>query len=114
TAARETRVARVVRHLHHHYTEHIDLESLAEAFYVSRHHLAREFRRSTGTTVITYVNDLRVDQARRLLVETGLPIAQIAAAAGVTTAPHGTPQCRARTRTTPRQGRGARPDSEGR
>lgn len=113
TAARETRVARVVRHLHHHYTEHIDLGTLAETFYVSRHHLAREFRRSTGTTVITYVNDLRVDQARRLLVETELPIAQIADEVGFTTVTHFNRVFRERSGTTPRQVRGARPGSGG-
>lgn len=109
TAARETRVARVVRHLHGHYTEHIELEALAERFYVSRHHLSREFRRHTGTTVISYVNDLRVDQARRLLIETELPISRIAADVGFSTATHFNRVFRERMGVTPRHVRRERP-----
>lgn len=114
TAARETRVARVVRHLHGHYTERIELESLAERFFVSRHHLAREFRRHTGTTVISYVNDLRVDQARRLLIESEVPIARIAEDVGFTTVTHFNRVFRERTGTTPRQVRRERPSAEAR
>ncbi|WP_114855310.1 AraC family transcriptional regulator [Brachybacterium sp. YJGR34] len=109
TAARETRMARVVRHLHDHYTEHVELEELAEQFYVSRHHLSREFRRLTGTTVISYVNDLRVDQARRLLIESDLPIARIAEDVGFGTVTHFNRVFRDRTGTTPRRVRAERP-----
>lgn len=109
TAARETRVARVVRYLHGHYTEHIELEALAETFYVSRHHLSREFRRHTGTTVISYVNDLRIDQSRRLLIESELPIAQIAEDVGFSTVTHFNRVFRERTGSTPRQVRSERP-----
>lgn len=109
TAARETRVAQVVRHLHGHYTERIELEALAERFYVSRHHLSREFRRHTGTTVINYVNDLRVDQARRLLIESELPVARIAEDVGFSTVTHFNRVFRERTGVTPRQVRSERP-----
>lgn len=111
TAARETRVARVVRHLHGTYTEHIELGALADQFYVSRHHLSREFRRHTGTTVISYVNDLRVDQARRLLTESELPISRIAQDVGFTTVTHFNRVFRERTGTTPRHVRSERPDA---
>ncbi|SRR5690606_27474427 len=109
TAARETRIAQVVRHLHDHYREHIELADLADQFFVSRHHLSREFRRHTGTTVITYVTDLRVDQARRLLVETDQPIGQIAESVGFATVTHFNRVFRERTGTTPRAVRAARP-----
>ncbi|MFC7376737.1 helix-turn-helix domain-containing protein [Brachybacterium sp. GCM10030267] len=109
TAARETRVARVIRHLHGHYTEHIELGELAERFFVSRHHLSREFRRHTGTTVISYVNDLRVDQARRLLQETELPVGRIAADVGFATVTHFNRVFRERTGSTPRAVRSTRP-----
>lgn len=109
TAARETRIVRVVRHLHEHYREHVDLSELAEAFFVSRHHLSREFRRHTGTTVISYVNDLRVDQARRLLVETERPIGRIAEEVGFTTVTHFNRVFRERTGRTPRSIRAERP-----
>ena len=85
------------------------ITELAEAFFVSRHHLSREFRRHTGTTVISYVNDLRVDQARRLLVETERPIGQIAEEVGFTTVTHFNRVFRERTGRTPRSIRSERP-----
>lgn len=109
TAAREARIVRVVRHLHEHYREHIDLSELAGAFFVSRHHLSREFRLHTGTTVISYVNDLRVDQARRLLVETEHPIGRIAEEVGFRTVTHFNRVFRERTGRTPRSIRAERP-----
>lgn len=110
TAARETRAAQVIRHLHEHYTERIELTALAELFYVSRHHLSREFRRHTGTTIISYVNELRVDQARRLLIETELPVAQIATDVGFTTVTHFNRVFQARMSATPLRVRAERPD----
>lgn len=109
SAARETRIVRVVRRLHERYREHVDLSELAEEFFVSRHHLSREFRRHTGTTVISYVNDLRIDQARRLLVETEHPIGHIAEEVGFTTVTHFNRVFRERTGCTPRSIRAERP-----
>ncbi|MFC0673380.1 helix-turn-helix transcriptional regulator [Brachybacterium hainanense] len=108
-AEREARAAAIIRHLHEHYTEHIELEDLAEIFYVSRFHLAREFRRHTGTTVISYVNALRVDQARRLLQETERPIGEISAQVGFRNVTHFNRVFRDRTGITPREERRARP-----
>lgn len=109
TADRETRAVRVLHHLHTHYTERIELDALAEQFFISRAHLAREFRRHTGTTVIAYVNELRVDQARRLLHETDRPIAQIAADVGFATVTHFNRVFREQLGSTPRQVRAERP-----
>lgn len=110
TAAGETRVAKVIRHLHAHYTERVDLTELAGLFYVSRHHLSREFRRHTGTTIISYVNELRVDQARRRLIETELPVAQIATEVGFTTITHFNRMFHSRMSATPLQVRAERPE----
>ena len=114
TAARDTRIMRVVRHLHDHYREHVDLGELAALFFVSRHHLAREFRRHTGTSVISYVNDLRIDQAQRMLVETEQPIGQIAEQVGFGTITHFNRVFRDRTGRTPRAVRAERPVAPGR
>jgi len=109
TAQQETRAAAVIRHLHEHYTEHIELADLAELFFVSRHHLAREFRRHVGTSIITYVTALRVDQARRLLQETELPVAEIATRVGFSNVTHFNRVFRERTGATPTTVRRRRP-----
>ncbi|MCU1246117.1 MAG: AraC family transcriptional regulator [Acidobacteria bacterium] len=45
-------------------------------------HMAREFRRYQGCTPGEYLRRLRIDQAARLLAETDLPLADVAAASG--------------------------------
>ncbi len=107
--ARGDRISRVLDYLHVHYTEHIDLGALAQLFFVSPHHLAREFRRRTGSSIIGYVNALRVDQAQRLLHETDLTVAEIAQQVGCGTRAHFHRIFRAYTGRTPRQVRAERP-----
>lgn len=99
----ESLAVRLLRHLHAHYMEPVSLDSLAQQFYVSRSHLSREFKRHTGATVVEYVNDLRVDQARRLLHETTMPISRIALDVGFSTVTHFNRVFRDRAGTTPRQ-----------
>lgn len=45
-------------------------------------HLARRFKRAAGVTPLQHVNGLRMQRARRLLRDTELPIAEIAARLG--------------------------------
>ena len=48
-----------------HLTEELTLERLEKEFFVSREHIAREFKRKTGQTV------------NRTLIEQGLPITEV-------------------------------------
>ena len=45
-------------------------------------HLARVFRQSTGESVFGYLNRVRVNQAKNLLVSTALPVGEVARSAG--------------------------------
>jgi len=60
----------------------LSLSSIAAAVGVHPVHLARQFRASQGCTVGEYIRRVRVGYARRELVMTGKPIAEIAFAAG--------------------------------
>ena len=50
-----------------HYTESIDYDRLAEKFRMSRRSLERRFKQATGTTPLGYLQQLRVETAKRLL-----------------------------------------------
>ena len=57
----------VFRYIHTHLTEEITLETLEREFFVSRHHLIREFKRRTGQTVHRYIVKARLDLCREYL-----------------------------------------------
>lgn len=102
-SAQGGRIAEVIHFLHEHYAEPIDLTTLAGRFYISPYHLAREFKRHTGATVIGYVNGLRIGRAERLLQETDHPVGRISSIVGFANVTHFNRVFRSRTSLTPSQ-----------
>ena len=58
------------------------VEALAERAHLSPRHFARAFRAETGMTPARYVEQVRVEAARRMLEESAEPIATVASACG--------------------------------
>lgn len=75
-------VKRALGTLHSEYASPLTLDTLAERAGISKYYLAREFRRLTGMTVITYLNSLRCDKAKPLLLEGALSIEGVGLAVG--------------------------------
>jgi AraC family transcriptional regulator len=73
---------RVRERLHDRLAENVTLTSLAESAGVHVTHLARAFRRYHGCSVGEYVRRLRVEAAKRQLIQTEARLADIAAGAG--------------------------------
>lgn len=61
-----------------HYLEYINYEELAASFGMSRRSLNRRFKQATSLTPVNYVHDLKLQQAKVLLKESNLTIAQVA------------------------------------
>ena len=59
----------VFRYIHAHLTEELTLETLEREFFVSRHHLIREFRKRTGQTVHRYIVKARLDLCRQYIAQ---------------------------------------------
>lgn len=60
-----------------HCTEPFSLEEAAEKFGVSKSHLCRLYRRESGSTIMAELNRRRLKAARRMLLETSLPVTEI-------------------------------------
>jgi AraC-like DNA-binding protein len=75
-------VKRTLGYIHAHVGERLTLDRLAEEAGLSKYYLAREFHRVTGYTVVSYVNHLRCENAKRLLVESKASILSIASDCG--------------------------------
>ena len=81
-------VRRALAHIHGHFTEPVSLAEIAVAAHASPEHLAREFRRRVGRTVVEALQLLRINHARQLLTETDRTVLDIAFSSGFESAEH--------------------------
>ena len=96
------------------YLEHeLSLVELAAVAQMSPTHFARLFKQATGRTPHQYVTTCRMEQAKRLLVETDLPLIDIAAQVGCADHSHFTALFRQYVGTTPKVYRTRRSGSPG-
>ena len=68
--------------------ESLKVRELARHVGLSQFHFARMFRRSVGRPPHGYLTDLRMERAKRLLRETGMPLAEVATRVGYQTQAH--------------------------
>jgi signal transduction histidine kinase/AraC-like DNA-binding protein len=77
------RIARLaMAFIHEHYRDPIARKDLAEAGGVSQEYLSTCFHRETGITPSEYLERYRIQQARRLLETTDLPVTRVALEVG--------------------------------
>lgn len=69
---------RVKQYLNVHLREKITLDELADISFVSKSYLSKQFKASTGMTIIEYLNAARVEQAKLLLVTTSKSVEEVA------------------------------------
>ena len=70
-------IKKAVRFIAGNFNRNISVESIAENINISVCHLERIFNAHFKTSVKQYLNTFRIEQAKGLIVDTNLPIAQI-------------------------------------
>ena len=75
-------LGQVIQYIDRHYNEKITLEQLAKRTHISKSYLTRRFRQFTGETIVNYINKLRIQYAREMLVNSEKNITEIAWAVG--------------------------------
>ena len=76
------RINRAYQFVFAHFREDIGLPEVAAAVGMSPAAFSRYFKRITGTNVIAFLTQTRIDHAARLLLETGQSISEICYACG--------------------------------
>ena len=61
------RVQAMMRYMDENLAEDLDMDALADTFYVSKYHMMRQFRQETGLTVYEYLTQRRLLHARDLI-----------------------------------------------
>lgn len=72
------KLRRVIDYINDKLGEELRVADLAGEVEMSLYHFARLFKRATGLAPHQYIMQKRIEKAKRLLVETELPIAQVA------------------------------------
>ena len=75
-------VATILEYISHHYTENLSLPMLSTLVYISPTTLATKFKKEVGCSIITYVNQLRIQKACRMLCENQKKIIEISEECG--------------------------------
>ncbi|MFD9905049.1 helix-turn-helix domain-containing protein [Streptomyces sp. NPDC059063] len=96
------RLAEVLDYIHDNLAARVTLEDLAAVAGISASHFTRAFRASTGESPHRYVTQRRLDRARKALLTTDAPIADIALELGFADQSHLTRTMRQHTGVTPR------------
>lgn len=81
-ALSKVEVARLTEYIEDNLDRPIGLAELAGIVNVSRFHFTRLFKRSTGMTAISFVEQCRIRRAQSLILETTMPLAQVALVSG--------------------------------
>lgn len=84
----ESRITGIIHYLHENFTETITLHDIAARFYLSPCYLCREFKKYTNSTIIQYVNSLRISHAQRLFQETDKSVTEISKIVGFSNVTH--------------------------
>jgi len=74
----QRRIAKICHYLEHHFDQKTDFAQLAKQVYMDPTSLCRFFKRATGRTMTTYLNELRLGAASELLTNTDLSVLEIA------------------------------------
>lgn len=73
----EEYVQLAIRYLNEHYMEDIDISLMASELGFHSAYLTRLFGRYAGVTPLKYLTNLRIQEAKRLLLDTSLPISVV-------------------------------------
>ncbi|MFB9330289.1 response regulator [Paenibacillus aurantiacus] len=82
-------VERAMQYIHDHYSQKgLSLHEVAQGTFVSPNYLSYLFKKNTGTNLWEYVTKLRMEESRRLLLETDLRRYEIAERVGYDSPEH--------------------------
>lgn len=81
-------IKRVCEYIHTHYKKDISLTEMAQFANMSISYFSAWFKRCTGRTLVQYIQEVRVEKAKQLLLETQLKNYEIAERVGFATQPY--------------------------
>ncbi len=78
----ERTITLITRYLQEHLAEEISLSVLAEEFHLSAQYISQLFKSEIGVGFLAYLTNIRMEQAKKLLLSTPLSIAEVSERSG--------------------------------
>ena len=78
----ERTIVGLTRYLQAHLAEELSLSVLAEQFHLSPQYISQLFKSEIGVNFLAYLTNIRMEQAKKLLLTTSLSIADVAQQSG--------------------------------
>lgn len=72
----------LTRYMQEHLSEEITLSVLAEEFHLNAQYISQLFKNEIGVGFFAYLTNIRLEKAKKLLLSTALPIADVAEQSG--------------------------------
>lgn len=82
SALEERPINQLTRYLQEHLSEEISLSVLADEFHLSAQYISQLFKSEIGVNFLTYLMNIRMENAKKLLLATSLPISDISERSG--------------------------------
>ncbi len=81
-------IQRALHFIHNNFAADISLERVARTVRLSRYHLSRLFKEMTGFTYQSYLNRVRIEQAKKMLNDDALSVTDVGYAVGYSDLTH--------------------------
>ncbi len=81
TKATQERIKEVIRYIRENLDKDLNLDIIAGQIGISKFYLSREFKKQTGQTLVSHINETRCKEAKRL-IEGGMSISAAALSCG--------------------------------
>ncbi len=75
-------IIEVMKYINKHYAEDLNLDNISDIACMSKYHLCRKFKEATGATLLQYINNVRLTKVHSMLINTDMPIEEIAECTG--------------------------------
>lgn len=80
--ATQKTIFEIIGYINNCYFEDITLETISEKYYLSTFYFSRTFKEITGFNFVEYLNNVRIKEAKKLLLNTNMTISDISDAVG--------------------------------
>ena len=87
-AAYKNDIKKIIAFLEERYQDNITLDDIAKEVNISRYHLLRVFKSETGKTPFEFLNDIKIEHAKKLLINKKFNMTEISSLCGFTNASH--------------------------
>lgn len=81
-------IALITEYIDKNFTEKLTLKTLADISHGSPYHLHRTFKKIKGITPVEYIQQIRINEAKKFLMQTNKAIADISSCVGMPNTPY--------------------------